>query len=286
MTMKRSCLSILFIFLFILAFGQSKKEAAEIKAVEKLIQKEITAFLAKDWETFESCWLHEPFSRHFVTSKNAFNGKIGWENMKELIKQGFDAEGERGYSITKTEINIQVFGGAAYATFMENYSTNSDENPITMQGFNNAFFVKDDGKWKFVCMNIVNLSSFEVARKNRALVEEYHGEISGKSKTREMFEKYLDAGRDDLIKMNLAVENAFPEFELTPKEIIVEGSRVVVRADFKGVHKGQYGEVPASGNKVKLDMTIFYTVGNGKITEMTPYFDNGKLMEQMGATSF
>ncbi|MFC2098703.1 ester cyclase [Bacteroidota bacterium] len=280
--MKKLRILILLSLVPVLMLGQNKKETADKEAIEKLIHKEVKAFLEKDWTTFESCWLQEPYSRHFVTTKNAFNGKFGWENMVKLISQGFDSEGPRGFSIEKTDIKIQVFEDAAYATFKEIRRPHSEDDPREIIALNNAFFMNDEGDWKFVCMNIVNTSSFEDARNNRALIEEYLEAISGQEKTWELLVNYIDKSREALIKQNIAVEQAFPKYELTPNEILVDGNRVVVQANFRGTQHGTYRNIAPTGNEVKFPVVLFFTLTNGKITENEVSYDNESMMKQLG----
>ncbi len=280
--MKKTCLTLLCITCALLVFGQNDQEMADKKAIEKLIQAEITAFLEKDWDHFADCWLQESYTRHFVTSKNAFNGKIGWENMKTIISQSFNAEGPRGFTSEKTDIDIQVYGDAAYATFLEHHRSIDEENPWNIEAINNAFFIKRDGNWKFVCMNIVNTSSFEDARNNRALIEEYLEEISGNPKTRELFTRYMADGNESLIDLNLSVEQAFPMYELNADEILVDGNKVVVRGKFRGVQHGPYGSIAPTGNEVNLPVVLFYTIENGKISEYSVSYDNARMLRQLG----
>jgi predicted ester cyclase len=279
--MKTYILGIILIFISSLSFAQSKKELAAKRDIEELIHREVGAFLEKDWEGFEACWLHEPYSRHFVTSKSAFNGKIGWDNMKDLISRSFEIEGSRGYTTEKTDIDIQVFGKAAYATFKEHYTSTSPDDPLDIEALNNAFFINQNGEWKFVCMNIVNTSSFIEANRNRDLVQEYLETISGHAKTRAMFAEYISD--ESLIRQNLAVEQAFPIYELSADEILVDGKRVVAIGNFRGIQHGTYGDIAPTGNEVKLPVVMMFTVQHGKISEYRVSYDNASMLRQLGA---
>jgi hypothetical protein len=281
--MKKFITSLLIISLAIPAFPQGKKERAAKEEIEKLIKKEITAFLNKDWEEFQKCWLHEPYTRHFVTSKSAFNGRIGWENMQNLISKSFEIDGPRGFTTSKTDIDIQVFGEAAYATLREQYQSTNPDDPWVIEALNNAFFAKRDGEWKFVCMNIVNTSSFEDANRYREIIQDYLETISGRAKTREMFLRYISDKNESLIRQNIAVEQAFPMYELRANEILVDGNRVIVYGKFRGVQHGRYGDIAPTGNEVKLEVVLGYTLENGKITSHTVSYDNASMLEQLGA---
>ena len=281
--MKKFSFALLFLFLALPLFSQKGNPSTDEEAIRNLIQTEIRAFIDKDWKLFESCWLQEPYTRHFVTSRNAFNGRIGWENMKSIMSQSFETEGPRGFTSEKTDIDINVFGDAAYATFLEHHWSTQEENPWEIQAINNAFFVKRDGEWKFVCMNIVNTSSFETARENRALVEEFLETISGEQKTQEMFLRFFAEDKQDLLEQNLMVEQAFPLYELAPEEILQDGNRVVVRAEFTGIQHGTFGSIPPTGNQVQLPVVLFFTVDQGKISEYEVIYDRARMLRQLDA---
>jgi predicted ester cyclase len=283
--MKRSLAILAVASLAVMVFGQSRQEQADMKSIEKLIQKEITAFLDKDWDKYQECWLHEPYTRHFVSSKSSFNGMIGWEHIQQIMSQGFSSEGPRGFTFEKTDLDIHVFGDAAYATIRERYGSTSGDDPWSIDALNNAFLVRHEGSWKFVCMNFVNTSSYDDAREHRALIQGFLETISGNAKTRQVFEKYIHKGNESLIRQNLAVEQAFPMYELIPEEIMVDGNRVMVRARFRGVQHGTYGTIPPSGKEVSLDVILLYTLANGKITEHTVTYDNESMLKQLGALS-
>ena len=76
---------------------------------------------------------------------------------------------------------------------------------------------------------------------------------------------------------------AFPDAVLSVEELIAEGDKVAVRADFTGTHRGEFMGLPASGNRVTATGISFYTVVDSKITEHWEQFDAMGLMEQLGA---
>ena len=208
--MKQPFLTIILLSIVICSYGQGKKAEADKKAIEKLIYAEVNSFLVRDWEKFENCWLHEPYSKHFITSMNSFNSMIGWENIKNLLYKGFEAEGSRNYFIEKTDLDIHVFGEAAYATYSEKYTVSEADSTRIVTGINNSFFAKKNGDWKYVCLNLVNNSSFENARMNRIFIQEYHEALSGKAKTTELAKKYIAESDQELIYHIIMLENSFP----------------------------------------------------------------------------
>jgi predicted ester cyclase len=118
---------------------------------------------------------------------------------------------------------------------------------------------------------------------NKALVAEYFKAISGKEKTDELQQKYI-ADSDQLLKDHIvAFEAGFPLYELIAEDMIAEGDKVVVRATFRGTHKGEFAGVPATGIDVEMPLIIIYRIEDGKIAEHWMQADVMGLMQQLGA---
>jgi hypothetical protein len=71
---------------------------------------------------------------------------------------------------------------------------------------------------------------------NKEFIREYLGAVSGRERPREVLDRYAS---DETLKNHIeAFETAFPQYELEPDDIIAEDDKVVVRATFRGTHKG------------------------------------------------
>ena len=80
--------------------------------------------------------------------------------------------------------------------------------------------------------------------------------------------------------------HAFPDFHYTIGDIIAEGDKVVVRAEFQGTQKNTfqkntYLETESSGNRVNVSEVIFYRLENGKIVERWTQLDLYHLLKEM-----
>ena len=64
---------------------------------------------------------------------------------------------------------------------------------------------------------------------------------------------------------------------------IAEGDRVVNRVLVRGTHKGKYMGMPGSGKTVEIGGIDILRMVNGKAAERWGYFDDVKLMQQLGA---
>jgi predicted ester cyclase len=92
-----------------------------------------------------------------------------------------------------------------------------------------------------------------------------------------------DVVADDHLKEHIAFfEAAFPGYQLTAKEMVAEGDKVVVDASFQGVHKGELMGHPATGKSVDMPFIIIYEVAGGKIVNHHMVADQVSLMQQLG----
>jgi steroid delta-isomerase-like uncharacterized protein len=76
---------------------------------------------------------------------------------------------------------------------------------------------------------------------------------------------------------------AFPDLTMTVQDQIAEGDRVVNRILVRGTHKGEYMGMPGSGKKVEIGGIDILRIVDGKAAERWGYFDDVKLMQQLGA---
>jgi len=100
----------------------------------------------------------------------------------------------------------------------------------------------------------------------------YHGpagELHGREGIRGLWEVFL-AG--------------FPDLHSTSLDTISQGNKVVLRWRIEGTHTGEFLGVPASGNKISLDVTEIFRVENGQLMEAWDQWDRLGLMEQIGGT--
>jgi predicted ester cyclase len=121
------------------------------------------------------------------------------------------------------------------------------------------------------------------AEANKALIEAYLEAISGKDKPAAVQDKYIGES-DQVLKDHIAMfEAGFPRYELIADDMIAEGDEVVVRATFRGVHKGEFAGVAATDTEVEIPLIIIYRIEDGKIAEHWMQADVMGLMQQLGA---
>jgi predicted ester cyclase len=93
-----------------------------------------------------------------------------------------------------------------------------------------------------------------------------------------------DMVADEHLKEHIAFfEGVFPGYQLTAKEMIAEGDKVVVNATVTGTHQGELMGLPPTGRQVEVPLIIIYRVSGGRIVDHTMVADQAGLMQQLTA---
>lgn len=84
-------------------------------------------------------------------------------------------------------------------------------------------------------------------------------------------------------KQSFAVfRSAFPDFTYTIKDMVAEGSRVVVRFTANGTHRGELMGIPPTGKQVSVTGMDLFRLAGGKVAEFWLSWDQLGLMQQIG----
>lgn len=89
-------------------------------------------------------------------------------------------------------------------------------------------------------------------------------------------------GREAAKEWYTMISTAFPDIQLTFKDMIAEGDRVVIRGALSGTHQGELFGIPATGKRVTQTSVFIFRLVKGEIVEgwyATNYMD---LMQQLG----
>lgn len=115
---------------------------------------------------------------------------------------------------------------------------------------------------------------------NKALIRSFYDAVSGKDKSKEELVQFI--ANQELIQEGLAIESAFPKFEVYIDSMIGEDDKVCILARFRGVHKGDLAGIPPTGKQVELNFCTFYWLADGKIIESREFMDQMSMMTQLG----
>ena|SRR5437016_13663011 len=79
------------------------------------------------------------------------------------------------------------------------------------------------------------------------------------------------------------LSTAFPDFQVTPKEILQDGNKVIVRSEISGTHRGFFMGIPSKERKIAIQAIDIHEVENGKILRTWHTEDWLTGLHQMGA---
>jgi len=114
---------------------------------------------------------------------------------------------------------------------------------------------------------------------NKQLVAQYLQALSGKPKTPELVARYVS---DDALAEHIhQAETGFPSYEIVVEELIAERDLVAVRGTFRGMHRGAFAGIDATGRQVSAGLMIIYRVKDDRIVEHWMQFDAAALMAQL-----
>jgi len=89
-------------------------------------------------------------------------------------------------------------------------------------------------------------------------------------------------GPEGFHQMVAGMRTAFPDFHVTPEEVVAEGDIVVVRFTDRGTHQGDGIGVPPTGKHVMWSGFDMARIADGKIIEGWGMIDVMGLMHQLG----
>ena len=89
---------------------------------------------------------------------------------------------------------------------------------------------------------------------------------------------------DENLKQHIRMfEAAFPGYQLSEEDLIVEGDKAAVRSVMTGTHQGELMGIPPTGKQVSVSVMLVYRVAEGKIVEFWMNGDMLGLLQQLGA---
>ena len=137
-----------------------------------------------------------------------------------------------------------------------------------------------------------------MSEQNRKLVRQLNEEYHNQGRIHEVIEQRfapdfvnhaappgLPPTREGNEMFSTAFRHAFPDYQVTIHDVIVEGDKVVTRKTFSGTHQGDWMGIPASGRKVSFDGIDIVRIVDDKVVEHWAQFDMLTLMQQIGGVA-
>jgi steroid delta-isomerase-like uncharacterized protein len=75
---------------------------------------------------------------------------------------------------------------------------------------------------------------------------------------------------------------AFPDLRLAIEDQIVAGDKVATRWVAEGTNSAPFGNVPATGRRVRVDGLVLDRIADGRVVERWEQWDQAGLMQQLG----
>jgi steroid delta-isomerase-like uncharacterized protein len=89
-------------------------------------------------------------------------------------------------------------------------------------------------------------------------------------------------GRDGLKQVIGAFRTAFPDIHWVIEEMVGEGEKVFSRFTWRGIHRGEFFGVPATGKQIKVKGTVVDRVVAGRMAESRILMDGLSMLRQLG----
>jgi len=116
-------------------------------------------------------------------------------------------------------------------------------------------------------------------QENKELVRRYNEEIWNRHNL-EKFDEFV--GGDVPLEHVQQFLTAFPDVQITIKDLIAEGDKVVARLYATATNTGPFAGQPPTGKKVEIHSIRIYRIADNKIVETWAMQDRLGLMEQLG----
>ena len=89
-------------------------------------------------------------------------------------------------------------------------------------------------------------------------------------------------GRDQMMAFFDATFSAFPDWHEEIELMVAEGDKVAYITTGTGTHEGAFGDIPATGKRVRIVNFIVHRIEDGKIAETWTGWDNLAFLMQVG----
>ena len=90
-------------------------------------------------------------------------------------------------------------------------------------------------------------------------------------------------GHEALKEYEARIHQAFPGFDVSFEDLVVEGSRVAMRLTITGVHRGPMMDIEPTKTEVMFENSIFHRMEDGLIAERWVQPDIFGILVQLGA---
>ena len=80
------------------------------------------------------------------------------------------------------------------------------------------------------------------------------------------------------------IVDAFPDFEVSPFDVLADEGTVMMESTYALTHEGEFEEIPPTGREVRMREMHKFLIGEGQIAEHRLYYDLDEFFEQLGVS--
>ncbi len=167
-------------------------------------------------------------------------------------------------------------------------------NPAAKSAFTYTFR-KQNRKWMFAASQhtpVLEVNETSVTE-NKTVARKYLEEIINRKRPDLLKEVFTDdvqiiGGKESghlkrLEDFLTYFFKAFPDITYTVEEVVAEGNKVMVKANVKATHQGEFWGYQPLGNKLDIREMFVFTMENGKVKSHSGYPDMLNLDKQLKA---
>jgi predicted ester cyclase len=120
--------------------------------------------------------------------------------------------------------------------------------------------------------------------RNKTAIRRFVDEVRNKGNVDVLDELAAPHVREEMKAVARGLRAAFDPYEVDVVDLVGEGDTVVLRGIQRGVHRGEWLGVPATGRSVTwMVLRMFKFDPDGRIVQTWAFSDTRGLIEQMGA---
>ena len=149
----RSILTIISIFavLFSVVSQQSVAADSDEAAIKVVNEKQLAAFVSRDYDGEAEVWAHEPYILH--ASHDPY--LVGWEKLGANYKSNFASELDPSFvlhEMTASNYKVHLNGNVAFVFYDQHSEYTEDGERKSADSKSLKYFEKKNGKWRIVAV--------------------------------------------------------------------------------------------------------------------------------------
>jgi steroid delta-isomerase-like uncharacterized protein len=119
--------------------------------------------------------------------------------------------------------------------------------------------------------------------RRKALVRRFVDEVRNQGNLEVIEELMVPELVEETRRVAAAIREAFDEYQVTIEKLIGEGETVVLCATQRGVHRGDWQGLPATGRTASWGLIRVFEFDDDRISATYAYTDLPALLTQLGA---